>query len=150
MSILAHLILCSIIIRKGNGNTLQHSCLGNPMDRGSWKVPVHIFLAKKLMAREGTELLSGRAGTWFQRKWSYSLCIIESLPLDFLKARPNVSSPPYFLWHFCSICSVDSPTISWYFISLVFQNTMISKLYKEDTFNWYPIISVVLMYFIHM
>ena len=22
---------------EGNGNTLQYSCLGNPMDRGAWK-----------------------------------------------------------------------------------------------------------------
>ena len=26
---------------EGNGNLLQYSCLGNPMDRGSWQVIVH-------------------------------------------------------------------------------------------------------------
>ena len=26
---------------KGNGNTLQYSCLGNPMDRGAWQATVH-------------------------------------------------------------------------------------------------------------
>ena len=25
----------------GNGNPLQHSCLGNPMDRGAWRATVH-------------------------------------------------------------------------------------------------------------
>ena len=25
----------------GNGNPLQCSCLGNPMDRGSWRATVH-------------------------------------------------------------------------------------------------------------
>ena len=25
----------------GNGNSLQFSCLGNPMDRGAWFVTVH-------------------------------------------------------------------------------------------------------------
>ena len=25
----------------GNGNTLQYSCLGNPMDRGAWWATVH-------------------------------------------------------------------------------------------------------------
>ena len=25
----------------GNGNPLQHSCLGNPMDRGAWGATVH-------------------------------------------------------------------------------------------------------------
>ena len=24
-----------------NGNPLQYSCLGNPMDRGTWRVTVH-------------------------------------------------------------------------------------------------------------
>ena len=26
---------------KGNGNPLQYSCLGNPMDRGTWQAVVH-------------------------------------------------------------------------------------------------------------
>ena len=26
---------------EGNGNTLQHSCLENPMDRGAWQATVH-------------------------------------------------------------------------------------------------------------
>ena len=26
---------------EGNGNTLQYSCLGNPMDRGAWHALVH-------------------------------------------------------------------------------------------------------------
>ena len=26
---------------EGNGNPLQYSCLGNPMDRGSWWATVH-------------------------------------------------------------------------------------------------------------
>ena len=26
---------------EGNGNPLQYSCLGNPMDRGAWWVVVH-------------------------------------------------------------------------------------------------------------
>ena len=25
----------------GNGNPLQYSCLGNPMDRGAWQAAVH-------------------------------------------------------------------------------------------------------------
>ena len=27
--------------REGNGNSLQYSCLGNPMDRGIWQATVH-------------------------------------------------------------------------------------------------------------
>ena len=26
---------------EGNGNSLQYSCLGNPMDRGAWQAAVH-------------------------------------------------------------------------------------------------------------
>ena len=26
---------------EGNGNPLQYSCLGNPMDRGAWQASVH-------------------------------------------------------------------------------------------------------------
>ena len=26
---------------EGNGNPLQYSCLGNPMDRGAWGTTVH-------------------------------------------------------------------------------------------------------------
>ena len=26
---------------EGNGNRLQYSCLGNPMDRGAWRAAVH-------------------------------------------------------------------------------------------------------------
>ena len=26
---------------EGNGNPLQYSCLGNPMDRGVWQASVH-------------------------------------------------------------------------------------------------------------
>ena len=32
---------------EGNGNTLQYSCLGNPMDRGAWWAIVH-DVAKEL------------------------------------------------------------------------------------------------------
>ena len=27
--------------REGNGNPLQYSCLGNPMDRGIWQATLH-------------------------------------------------------------------------------------------------------------
>ena len=40
--------ICDILIYvvyyiygKGNDNPFQHSCLGNPMDRGAWRAAVH-------------------------------------------------------------------------------------------------------------
>ena len=32
---------CLIIVGEGNGNPLQYSCLGNPMDRGTWWAIIH-------------------------------------------------------------------------------------------------------------
>ena len=32
---------------EGNGNSFEHSCLGNPIDRGAWKATVHV-VAKEL------------------------------------------------------------------------------------------------------
>ena len=40
----------------GNGNSLQYSCLGNPMDRGAWRAAVH-------GAAKSQTWLSDRAGT---------------------------------------------------------------------------------------
>ena len=31
----------SDLFGEGNGNPLQYSCLGNPMDRGTWWVTIH-------------------------------------------------------------------------------------------------------------
>ena len=37
--------------REGNGNPLQYSCLGNPMERGDWWAMVH-GVSKKLVMTE--------------------------------------------------------------------------------------------------
>ena len=29
-------------LKEGNGNSLQYSCLENPMDRGAWQAAVHM------------------------------------------------------------------------------------------------------------
>ena len=31
----------SASLKEGDGNWLQYSCLGNPMDRGAWQATVH-------------------------------------------------------------------------------------------------------------
>ena len=40
MSLLFNM-LSRLVIREGNGNPLQYSCLENPMDGGAWKAAVH-------------------------------------------------------------------------------------------------------------
>ena len=39
--------------RGGNGNPLQYSCLGNPMDKGAWRVTVH-GVAESVMTEQLT------------------------------------------------------------------------------------------------
>ena len=35
-----------------NGNTLQYSCLGNPMDRGAWQATVHGVAKESFMTKQ--------------------------------------------------------------------------------------------------
>ena len=37
---------------EGNGNLLQYFCLGNPMDRGTWRATVHPWGCKELDTTE--------------------------------------------------------------------------------------------------
>jgi len=41
----------------GNGNLLQHFCLGNPMDRGTWEATVSPWGHKKSDVTEHRELI---------------------------------------------------------------------------------------------
>ena len=38
----------------GNGNPLQYSCLGNPMDRGTWWAAVHEVTQRRAQLSTGT------------------------------------------------------------------------------------------------
>ena len=33
-------VMCGLVCVEGNGNPLQYSCLGNPMDKEAWQAPV--------------------------------------------------------------------------------------------------------------
>ena len=46
---------------EGNGNLLQYSCLGNPMDGGAWCATVH-GAAKSHTAEQLTVTLSAQSG----------------------------------------------------------------------------------------
>ena len=37
---------------EGNGNLLQYSCLGNPMDRGAWQFTVHELTKSQIQLRD--------------------------------------------------------------------------------------------------
>ena len=40
-----------------NGNPLQHSCLGNPMDRGAWQATVHGVTKSQTQLGEYTTII---------------------------------------------------------------------------------------------
>ena len=37
---------------KGNGNPLQYSCLGNPVERGAWRATVHRVAGSQTQLRD--------------------------------------------------------------------------------------------------
>ena len=43
--------------REGNGNSLQYSCLGNPMDRGDWQATVHGVAELNTIERSHTHII---------------------------------------------------------------------------------------------
>ena len=45
---------------EGNGNPLQYSCLGDPMDRGAWRATVHGVAESDRTKRLTLSLLSIR------------------------------------------------------------------------------------------
>ena len=58
----------------GNGNPLQSSCLGNPMDRGAWWAPKELVTAERLNMHAcmhiETELDECECVSWnFQESW---------------------------------------------------------------------------------
>ena len=42
---------------EGNGNSLQYSCLGNPMDRGAWRATVHAVTRHDLATKPLPQIL---------------------------------------------------------------------------------------------
>ena len=75
---------------KGNGNPLQYSCLGNPMDRGAWWATVH-GAAKEM---DMTERLNSNC-SYLRRiiiGWGRILCVADAwqrLCLHLLDSRNN-------------------------------------------------------------
>ena len=92
--------------REGNGNPLQNSCLGNPMDRGAWRATVHgvakrvrhswsVILSLLKVSESHTHLLAG----WFhlgvgKAHW------IQHVHGGFCMVHPRSSScaPPLWRW----------------------------------------------------
>ena len=51
-------------LREGNGNPLQYSCLGNPMDREDWQATVHGAAKELDMVTQLVKNLLAMQETW--------------------------------------------------------------------------------------
>ena len=62
---------------RGNGNLLQYSCLGNPMDRGAWQATVHGVTKEwdmnRLEQRLANSPLKGQRVTTLRPRSPYNL-----------------------------------------------------------------------------
>ena len=96
----------------GSGNPLQHSCLGNPMDRGAWRVIVHGG------AKSWTQLSSWacRESPWSQHRGCFSQDrssgsshLIERKPILFndenSKLEASNQRPADWIWLALMFCS---------------------------------------------
>ena len=59
---------------EGNGNPLQYSCLGNPMDRGAWQATVHGVSKSQTQLSMHTPML----------KCQYNNFLLDRLPVNSL------------------------------------------------------------------
>ena len=81
----------------GHGNSLQYSCLENPMDRGAWRAIVHG------VARSQTQLKQLSMHPWCKRSLLerslttdikiFNMCRNETFGYDSMKRQANIFSP---------------------------------------------------------
>ena len=60
--------------REGNGNSLQYSCLENPMDRGAWWATIH-GLEKSQTQQKRLSMIAHQFIIW--EKFPYTIAIFE-------------------------------------------------------------------------
>ena len=53
----------------GLGNSLQYSCLENPMDRGAWWATAHAWSCKRVRHNLGTQQQQKRLCSWSSKSW---------------------------------------------------------------------------------
>ena len=105
---------------EGNGNPLQDSCLGNPMDRGAWRAAVHGVAKSQKWLSKSTTTINETTCSWSKQTcdyypyWKFCSSAISTLNLmwEILWGRLTVPS----LKACKSLClqgtvSVDCPPI---------------------------------------
>ena len=78
-------------LREGNGNPLQNSCLGNPMNRGAWWATVHVVAKSQTGLRDCSEQRTGEHSMLMFRKVEYLLPRISHY--NFSVWLPNIIFP---------------------------------------------------------
>ena len=102
----------------GHDNSLQYSCLGNPMDRGAWWAEVH-RVAKSCTPQKGLGTCTRVLG-WTQRLLGFSpassKCSQASLRMSFvlvLHTASRTAFPCLFSFHSCpTALAIPPPTVS--------------------------------------
>ena len=119
---------------EGNGNTLQYSCLGNPMDRGAWQAIVHA------VSKSGAQLSNYTTAAKYYgivfRKFSFIIGIFAYRYKIHLKFRNEAG-----LW--LKIKKKWLLMLSLYLASFVY-NTWHSSLWNSFTFVFFLKISPLL------
>ena len=95
--------------REGNGSPLQYSCLGNPTDRGAWRVTAHVVTKES----DTTEQLNNnkRYINTFQVNNVLKIKMINCSELNLTQSLCNTvwNIFPFFLLIFLISCFVFTP-----------------------------------------
>ena len=80
---------------EGNGNTLQYSCLGNPMDRGAWWATFHgvTRVGHDSMTKPPPDTIQGKCFTYVNCLWE-SVGFFFLLNPDFLTISSKHTGVP--------------------------------------------------------
>ena len=104
---------------EGNGKTLQYSCLGNPMNRGTWQATVHGVKTKEQRQYfKGSILIRVCQRNKTNRKTSaylYPVLLTKSGPLllyMYIQIRMYIGKEIYWKELAHSIMRLRNPTIS--------------------------------------
>ena len=83
---------------EGNGNSLQYSCLGNPMDRGAWRATVHGVQSHTRLSNWTTEtcviyFTIKRIKSSCQKWWLWAKPVCGTCQIHFTPCLPTWPSP---------------------------------------------------------
>ena len=110
----------------GNGNPLQYSCLGNPMDRGAWWATVHGITMSQTQLSDWTA-----TATWFWGGWLRSSSNFGTGPLRnewFLGISVQFSSVARLCLTFCDPMNFSTPGVPVHHQLLEFTQTHVHQV----------------------